>query len=67
MGGKRYEAGDTIEMSGQKAQWLIDKGLLEPDTAKPARGKKAADEKPADMEEDAPEPWAFDNDSGDEL
>jgi hypothetical protein len=67
MGGKRYEAGDTIEMSGEKAQWLVDKGLLEPVSGKPARGKKAADDTPAKKEEDAPEPWAFDDDSGDDL
>lgn len=59
MGGKRYEAGDTIELAGSKAEWLVDKGLLEPETKKPATSKKAATPEP--------EPWEFDDDSGDDL
>ena len=56
MGGKRYEAGDTIEMSGAKAQWLVDKGLLEPEQKRTSAKADPADEEAieeiAEVEED---------------
>ena len=50
-GGRRYEPGDIIEMTQAKAQWLIDKGLLEADG-----GKSASKSAPAPEPEPAPEP-----------
>jgi hypothetical protein len=49
-GGRRYEPGDIIEMTQAKAQWLIDKGLLEAD------GGKSAKSAPAPKPEPEPEP-----------
>lgn len=34
VGSRRYEAGDTLDMPQSKAQWLIDRGLLEPVSAR---------------------------------
>ena len=48
--GRRYEPGDVIELTQAKAQWLIDKGLLEAD------GGKTAKSTPAPEPEPVPEP-----------
>ena len=67
--GRRYEPGDVIELTQPKAQWLIDKGLLEP--ADKNVGKSDPDPEPepdpAPALEPSPEPWEFDDDSGDDL
>lgn len=31
VGTRRYEPGDTIELTQSKAEWLIERGLLEPE------------------------------------
>lgn len=54
-GGRRYEPGDAIEMTQAKAQWLIDKGLLEAD------GGKSVKSAPAPQPEPAPEPEVDDD------
>jgi hypothetical protein len=46
-GGRRYEPGDIIEMTQAKAQWLIDKGLLEADNGKSAKFAPAPEPEPA--------------------
>lgn len=28
VGSRRYEAGDTVEMTAAKAEWLVERGLL---------------------------------------
>ena len=56
-GGRRYEPGDIIEMTQAKAQWLIDKGLLEADGGKTAKSTPAPDQEP----EPEPEPTVDDD------
>ena len=58
--GRRYEPGDVIELTQAKAQWLIDKGLLETD------GGKNAKSSPAPEPEPVPEP-PVDDDIADDL
>lgn len=53
--GRRYEPGDVIELTQAKAQWLIDKGLLEAD------GGKTAKSTPAPEPESVPEPTVDDD------
>lgn len=37
-GNKRYEAGETVEMTAKQAEWLVDQGYLEsPDAPKVPR------------------------------
>ena len=38
VGSRRYDAGDIVEMTQSKAEWLIERGLLEPVSG---RGSKA--------------------------
>lgn len=68
-GGRRYEPGDIIEMTQAKAQWLIDKGLLEADGGKSSKSAPAPDPEPEPdpAPEPSPDPWEFDDDSGDDL
>lgn len=33
VGTRRYEPGDVLDMPQQKAKWLVDKGLLEPNSS----------------------------------
>ena len=28
--GKRYEAGDVVELTGKKNEWLVEQGIVEP-------------------------------------
>ena len=65
--GRRYEPGDVIELTQAKAQWLIDKGLLEADGGKTAKSTPAPEPEPDPATEPSPEPWEFDDDSGDDL
>ncbi len=58
--GRRYEPGDVIELTQPKAQWLVDKGLLEAD------GGKTAKSSPAPEPEPVPEP-TVDDDIADDL
>ena len=48
VGDRRYEAGDIVEMAGTKAQWLVDKGLLE--VADKKVGKSAEPTEDEDIE-----------------
>lgn len=38
--GRRFEAGETVELPGTKAEWLVDMGYLEPVEAKSKKGTK---------------------------
>lgn len=44
--GRRYEPGDVIELTQAKAQWLLDKGLLEADGGKTAKSTPAPEPEP---------------------
>jgi hypothetical protein len=63
---KRVEAGDTVsetDIPKRSLKWLVDQSVIEKvDSAPaPAPAKKVA-KKVAE-----PEPWSFDDDSGDDL
>jgi hypothetical protein len=73
-GSHRYEPGDVIELTQAKAQWLVDKGLLEPASGARSASKPTADTAETEVsnyentvEDEQPEPWSFDQDSGDDL
>ena len=66
VGSRRYEPGDVVEMTTSKAEWLVERGLLVPESkAKdtPALEPEAVDDEP--VEEDEPSQWA--NLEGDDL
>jgi hypothetical protein len=46
VGTRRYEPGDTIELTQAKAQWLIDRGLLEQE------GRQTSTPEPEEIETD---------------
>jgi len=48
VGNRRYEAGDVVEMTSNKAEWLVERGLLVADS------KWSADPEP-EVEEAEPE------------
>jgi len=50
-GGRRYEPGDVIEMTQAKAQWLVDKGLLEADAKPTGKTKPAPAPAPAQVDD----------------
>ena len=47
VGGRHYEPGETVELPGPKASWLIEKGYLEPADGK---GSKTVETAPAEPE-----------------
>jgi hypothetical protein len=51
-GGRRYEPGDVIELTQQKAAWLVDKGLLEPEGKASGKAQYDPAPEPADPVDD---------------